>query len=397
MPVRERQVTLLPDPEPREVRNLLISVDDHLVEPPELFEGRLPAALSEKTPRIVERNGVSGWLLDDLFLPNLGLNAVVGRPREEWNDEPQAFDEMRPGCWQIDARIADMDINGVYASICFPSRLAGWGGARFSELRDQDLGLACLRAWNDWHHEEWAGPYPERIIPLQLPWLRDPAVAAAEVRRNAARGFKTVAFVDAPENLGLPGVETGHWDPFFDACQETETVISNHIGASAGNLTLGGRAAAVATACTTLVGWTCAVSWMWGGVFTRFPRLKVALSESGAGWVPSLLDRLAYMGDHAGSVFAEVWPDPDLHPTEMLLRNFAFCFFDDPTAIALRDRIGVDNLFLEVDYPHGDCTWPDSQRCIAELLEGVPQDEVDRMTHRNAARLFRHPLPGADD
>src|SRR5215471_12939351 len=139
MSSEDRRVTLLPDPEPREVLNLLISVDDHLVEPPDMFDGRIPAKLKDKTPRIIERNGVTGWLLDENFLPNLGLNAVAGRPPDEWDDEPRAWDDMRPGCWQIDARIKDMDINGVYASVCFPSRVAGFGGARFSELRDQEL------------------------------------------------------------------------------------------------------------------------------------------------------------------------------------------------------------------------------------------------------------------
>jgi predicted TIM-barrel fold metal-dependent hydrolase len=407
MSSEDRRVTLLPDPEPREVLNLLISVDDHLVEPPDMFDGRIPAKLKDKTPRIIERNGVTGWLLDENFLPNLGLNAVAGRPPDEWDDEPRAWDDMRPGCWQIDARIKDMDINGVYASVCFPSRVAGFGGARFSELRDQELGLACVRAWNDWHHDEWAGPYPDRIIPLQLPWLNDPKVAADEVRRNAERGFKTVTFVDSPQNLGYPGVYTGHWDPFFAACEETQTVISNHIGASSGKLGSGGAFAdltkasdqerlmftAMATASTPLVGWTCTVTWMWGGVFTRFPNLTVALSEAGAGWVPCLLDRLDYLTDHAGHAFAKAWPDRDLRPSEMLLRNFAFCAFDDRTAVAERHRIGVENIYLEVDYPHADGTWPDSQVWVAKLLDGVPQDEVDKMTHLNAAKLFRHPLP----
>jgi predicted TIM-barrel fold metal-dependent hydrolase len=404
----QRSVHLLPDPEPREVLNLLISVDDHVIEPADMFVGRMPAKLADLEPRIVQRDdGVSGWLLEGELLPNLGLNAVAGRPPEEWNDEPQGFDEMRRGCWQIDARIADMDINGVYASVCFPSRVAGFGGARFSEVKDQELGLACVRAWNDWHIEEWAGPYPDRIIPLQLPWLNDPVVAAEEIRRNAERGFKTVTFVDAPMNLGYPGVHTGHWDPFFAACEETQTVISNHIGGSSGNRGSGALLAdynalsaqqrlaftAVATASTCLIGWSCAVQWMWGGVFTRFPKLQVALSESGAGWVPALLDRLDYMADHAGHAFAAGWPDKELKPAEMLLRNFAFCAFDDRTAIAERHRIGVENIYLEVDYPHGDGTWPDSQLWVSKLLDGVPQHEVDKITHLNAARLFRHPLP----
>jgi hypothetical protein len=274
-------------------------------------------------------------------------------------------------------------------------------------LHDRELGLACVRAWNDWHIEAWASPYPDRIIPLQVPWLNDPGVAAQEIRRNAARGFKTVTFVDSPENLGCPGVGTGHWDPFFAACEETETVISNHIGASHGNRGYGPRIknedltgsdellifSAISMASSALVGWSCAVTWMWEGVFTRFPRLKVALPESGAGWVPALLDRLDYMIDHAGRAYTRAWPDPDLRPSEVVLRNFAFCVFDDRTAIAERHRIGVENIYLEVDYPHGDGTWPDSQASANKLLDGLSNAEIASITHLNAAKLFRHPLP----
>jgi predicted TIM-barrel fold metal-dependent hydrolase len=407
----QKRSSLLPDPEPREVINLLISVDDHVIEPAHMFEGRMPQALEDIAPKVFYReDGVAGWLIEDQTQPNMGLNAVAGRPADERLNEPTGWDQMRPGCYEIEARIADMDINGVYASVCFPSALAGFGGVRFSELKNKDLGLACTKAWNDWHHEEWAAPYPNRIIPLQVPWLPDPAVAAEEIRRNAARGFKTVTFVDAPENMGYPHVMTGHWDPFFAACEETQTVISCHIGASAGNRGRGGNDAylqmmmaltpeqrlgmtAIATASTCMTGWSCAVNWMWGGVFTRFPKLMVALSESGAGWVPALIDRVDYMVDHAAKAFTKGWPDPELRPSEILLRNFAFCAFDDHTAIELRHRIGIENIYLEVDYPHGDGTWPDSQAWVEKLLAALPKTEIDQLTHLNASRLFRHPLP----
>lgn len=391
---------LLPDPEPREVHNLLISVDDHLVEPPDIFEGRIPAKLADRAPMLIDHNGAPAWQLEDKILPNFGLNAVAGRPPEEWDDEPQDWDDMRKGCWQIDARIDDMDINGVYASVCFPSRVAGFGGARFSEMRDPELGLACARAWNDWHIEEWAGPYPHRIIPLQVPWLCDAAVAGEEVRRNAARGFKVVTFLDNPPALGFPPVWDTYWEPFFRACEETGTVISCHIGA-AGLSTSGfdihdlpsARAGAIATATTLVHGIMTAASWIYGGVLTRFPGLKITLAESGAGWVPALLDRFDYMQGHAGTVFSAAWNDPDMTPAEVLLRNFWFCAFDDVAAIEQRHRIGVENILMEVDYPHGDGTWPDSQEQIRKLLAPCTDEERALMTHLTAAELFRHPLP----
>jgi len=260
---------LLPDPEPREAEFLLISVDDHIIEPADMFEGRIPSNLADKAPRLIDYEGGLAWTLEDRVLPNFGLNAVAGRPPEEWDDEPQGWDEMRKGCWQIDARVADMDLNGVYASVCFPSRIAGFGGARFAEVKDQELGLACVRAWNDWHIEEWATPYPDRIIPLQVPWLNDPVVAAEEIRRNAARCFKTVTFLDTPDALGLPPVWSDYWDPFFRACEETDTVLSIHICASGliqesfdvTSLDMS-RAGAIESAGTMVYGIKTATSWL---------------------------------------------------------------------------------------------------------------------------------------
>ncbi len=211
----------------------VISVDDHLIEPPDLFEGRLPSALAAGAPRVVElANGTQSWIFEGNSYPNVGLNAVVGRPRAEWSMEPARFDEMRPGCFDIESRIQDMDRAGIWASLCFPSLVSGFCGAVYSRAQDRDLGLACLRAYNDWHLEVWAGTHPARMIPLQLPWLVDVAVGADEVRANAARGFKAVSFPEFPAQLQLPSIFSGHWDPFFAACEETGTVVCLHTGSS---------------------------------------------------------------------------------------------------------------------------------------------------------------------
>ncbi|HZU47848.1 MAG TPA: amidohydrolase, partial [Mycobacterium sp.] len=179
-------MALLPDPAPRERQHVLISVDDHVIEPPDMFDDRVPTALADRAPRIVETDdGRQVWRYEDCEYPNVGLNAVIGRPPEEWSMEPARFDEMRRGCWDIKARIADMEIAGIWASLNFPSLIAGFAGTVFWKSKDPELGLAVLRAWNDWHLEVWAGSFPERIIPLQLPWLADPQLAAEELRRNA--------------------------------------------------------------------------------------------------------------------------------------------------------------------------------------------------------------------
>ncbi len=390
---------LLPDPAPRPIRAPVISVDDHLIEPPDLFEGRVAARLAGRAPVVVEDDGgQQAWVYEGRRYPNVGLNAVAGRPRESWSMDPARFDEMRPGCFDIEARIADMDRDGVWASLCFPSLVAGFCGSVFSRSDDPGLGLACLRAWNDWHLEAWAAPHPERIIPLQLPWLADVEVAAAEVVANAARGAKAVSFPEFPAQLGFPSIFSGAWDPFFAACQETATVVCLHTGASAwAPLPSPDPPFELLPTLFPVNALVAAGEWLWSGVPLRFPDLAVAMSEGGIGWVPMLLDRVDYvLGHSASGKESGAWPS-DLLPSEVLRRNFWFCTIDDPSTMALRHVIGVDHIMIESDYPHADSSWPDTQAVVERTLGDLPEDELRAIAGGNAAALFRHPLPARDD
>jgi predicted TIM-barrel fold metal-dependent hydrolase len=391
----ERTVTFLPEP-PRATRKYtVISADDHIVEPPHVFEGRLPKKFADRAPRIVEKeDGTETWVYDGTELPNVGFNAVVGRPVSEWRMEPTRFDEMRRGAWDIHKRIEDMDLNGIYASLNFPSFLPGFAGQRLQKVTtDTDLAMAAVRAWNDWHLEEWAGSYPDRIIPCQIPWLLDAEIGAAMIRENAERGFKAVSFSEEPSRLGFPTIHSGYWEPLFQACEETGTVINLHIGSS------GSSPATTADAPPDVAGVlffayaiSAAVDWLFSLAPVRYPDLKICLSEGGIGWVPALLDRLDHMSSY--SEMYGTWQS-GLTPSEVLVRNFWFCAVEDQSTFALRERIGVGNILLESDYPHSDSTWPHTQRVIDEEIGGLPADDIKRMTWENASILYRHPVPEA--
>ncbi len=130
---------------------IMVSVDDHLVEPPDVFEGRLPARYRDLGPRVVRQaDGSDVWLFNGSKIPNIGLNAVAGRPKEEYGLEPTAFDEMRPGCWDIHERVKDMNAGGVLGSMCFPS-FPGFSARLFAAADDKELAAAVVRAYNDWH------------------------------------------------------------------------------------------------------------------------------------------------------------------------------------------------------------------------------------------------------
>jgi predicted TIM-barrel fold metal-dependent hydrolase len=380
----------LPEPEPRDVKYTVISVDDHVVEPPHTFEGRLPAHLQERAPHVVDTpQGQQIWEFEDELFTQPGMNAIAGR-RPTQRFEPFRFDQMRPSCYDVDARVRDMDINGVWAAVNFPSFITGFCGRVFFNAKDPELGKACIRAWNDWLYEEWYLAHPTRIIPLGIAFLSDPETAAAEIHRNADRGFTGISMPERPHLIGLPTLwDRAHWDPIFRACVETDTVVSLHVGSSGGiaipegapGLQLG------ATLFGQLALGSCA-EWLWSGYPYENPTLKIAMSEGGIGWVAMLLDRLDNLIDRSG--YGAGWSE---RPADVVKRNFSFCTIDDPSTIDTRHRIGVENIMIETDFPHGDGTWPDTQLVIEKLWGHIPDDELRMMCCENAAKLYRHPLP----
>lgn len=387
------KVTFLPEPEKAHRPFPFISVDDHIVEPKDTFENRMPAKFADRAPRVVDKDGADVWVYDGNEFPNVGFNAVVGRPVDEWGFEPQRFEDMRRGSWDIHHRIKDMNLSGVYASLSFPSFLPGFAGQRLQlSTKDPELALAATRAWNDWHIEEWAGPYPDRIIPCQIPYFLDPEVGAQEIYRNAERGFKAVTFSEGPHALGLPSMHTGHWDPIMRACEETGTVINLHIGSSSTSPGTSDDAPADVTGVLFFGSAMFAtVDWLFSKIPVRFPNIKIAMSEGGIGWVPALLDRLDHM-DRYSSMYG-TWAGIDISPADVLRRNFWFCAVEDPSAFVLRDRIGVDNILMEEDYPHSDSLWPNTMKTVQESIGELPDEDIQKFAWKNASELYRHPVP----
>ena len=166
----------------------LISVDDHVLEPPDLWTSRLPAKYHEQAPHLIlDDTGGHVWAYEDLRERVSGLAAVAGTNKDTWTIGSTNYDDMRPGYYDSVARIADLDEAGILASMCFPS-FARFCGQAFWEAKDKDLALLCVRAYNDWMVEQWCGSAPGRYIPLIIIPLWDPQEAATEIRRNAARG-----------------------------------------------------------------------------------------------------------------------------------------------------------------------------------------------------------------
>jgi len=378
---------------------IIASVDDHLVEPPDLFETQLTKRELEDAPRVVENErGDEIWRWGDVSALNIGLNAVVGRPKDEWGMEPTRFEHMRRAAYDPDARVDDMNVNGVLGSLCYGSMVKA-DGRFFRERADKDPEIAyrVLKAYNDWHIDVWCASHPTRFIPLANLPLWDIELTIAETRRVLDKGCHAVTFPDNPTVSGLPSIHNSYWEPLWKLCNDEGVILNCHIGSGYAppHPSLESPIEAWITGMPISIA-NSAADWITLDAFARYPRLKVALAEGGLGWVPYLLERADFTNRHHGAWTHKDYGDKK--PSDVFREHIITCFIEDDIGLALRDRIGIDHICVEVDYPHSDCVWPDMPECLWRSLQsvpgGIPDDEIDKITHQNTMRLYHwDPIP----
>jgi len=391
-------------------RDWLISVDDHVIEPPGVWRDRVPSRLRDAARTFVADDDGEAWLWEGQRFPTTGLFATAGKRVEEFSPAPVTFSEMRAGCYDPIARAEDMDRDGVLASLVFPT-FPRFGGPLFSECRDRDLGLACIVAYNDWMIDEWCGSAPGRYIPMIIVPLWDGDLAASEVLRCAAKGAKAITFPENPSPLGFPSLHdaTGHWDPLWSAASECGMPICAHVGSSSQQIPpTAPDAPLLMTAVLTVMNANLSLSdWLYSGIFVRFPQLKLCLSEGGIGWIPYMLERLDYTVERQGSwalgagdfdAVASSGPSTidqrdverfSVLPSEQFRNNVYGCFIDDVFGSRHASEIGIENIMIETDYPHSASSWPHSLETAHRRLNHLSEGEKYLVLQGNARRVFQ--------
>jgi predicted TIM-barrel fold metal-dependent hydrolase len=381
-----------------------VSVDDHLLEPPDLWTSRLAGRWQDRAPRVVEcpdalpddfgnvfPAGSEAWLFEGKLIVQSKGMGIAGIPPEKRTLEALRYDAIRPGCYSPAARLADMDEDGVEVQCCFPT-FPRFAGTRFLTAADRDFALACVQAYNDFVFDEWCASAPHRQIPMVIMPIWDVAACVAEVERCAARGARAISFPENTAPLGLPSVFDHVWDPFWAAVQDAELVLCTHIGTSGAVPKPSPDAPhSVTSMLMPVSSWTTLVMFLLSHVFTDFPGVKLALSEGGLGWIPAALERADYVWQQRRYSRKDL--NFELPPSELYRRNVWGCLLDDSVGIEMRHRIGVDKILFESDYPHADAKWPASRRYAEKVLADVPDDEAHRMIELNARELFRFPRP----
>ena len=368
------------------VQYKIFSVDDHIIEPPDVWTSRVPRRYLDVAPRVlIERDGSECWLYEDQRAAHMGLNTVPGHPREEWRDAPITFKQIAPACYDPQERVIDLLSQGVLSSVGFPN-FPRFGGMLFNDFKDKELASYCVRAWNDFVLEEWCPAGPKGFfVPMVICQMWDVDAAVAEVKRCASLGARTVSFVENPTPAGLPSFHSDYWDPLWAFAEEADMPMCLHI-ASSGFVPIPDPAVAkmgqivVASVCGMLT----VTNLLLSKICDKFPRIKFVLSEAGVGWIPAILERADRQVTRH-----EWWDGPNsLLPSEKFRRNVFACMVDEPIGIQQYEAIGVDNIVAEIDYPHADTPYPHTQLEYARTFEGMPAEVVEKVTYRNAERCF---------
>ncbi len=377
----------------------IIDTDSHWSEPYDLWTSRAPAKYRDRVPRMETRAGKRRWWFDDAIPIGLPIASSVVDPDGEKVTGTVFFDfdnEMvHRASYDAEARVEMLDQLGLEAQIMYPN-VAGFGNQNFLKSPDDALRLISVEIYND-ALAEFQEASGQRVFGMALlPWW-DLDAAVREIERCHANGLRGIVTCSNPEEAGLPDMATPHWDPVWQVCSDLAMPVNFHIGSSKGNLDYYGKAPwpsfglerqlAVGSANLFMGNARVVGNMIYSGVPERFPELKFVSVESGVGWLPFFLEVLDHqMHETAPNELAEL----SMLPSDYFRRQFYGCFwFERSTVRPTLEYVGAQSLMFETDFPHPTCLYPRDDHGLAQALEGIPHDDVERIMSLNAAELYR--------
>jgi predicted TIM-barrel fold metal-dependent hydrolase len=377
----------------------IVSADAHVLEPTHIWESWLPNQLQDKAPKLVkDAEGGDAWQFAGSPDPDpIGLVTTPGLPYDQFKWTGVTYEQARPGCYNGDARLSDMDIDGVDAEILFPpQRTIG----HFLGDDDDDFVRTGIDAYNNFLWEEFCAPDRSRLVGMAQIGSTGVDDAIDTLRKAKARGFKGVVISCWPSAEG--GISDTD-DPFWAAAQDEEMPVCIHINlisradrqrarqasstrfygqdpASKANAKAVGGLAGVFSTVPNTMG-----QLIFTGVFERFPRLQIPLIETGVGWIPHLLEQMddRYWRNRSWGNIPITEP-----PSFYWFRNLSATYINDRFGIVNRYGVGVDNMMWSTDYPHHGNDWPYSRKVINDTMADVPADERHKILAGNAVRIF---------
>ncbi len=381
----------------------VIDVDTHVTEPADTWTSRVPAKYKDRVPRIERMNGVDMWVVDGK--PTLGPGLVTmagydGRPPDQF---PPTYADCDPAGYDANARVKHMDANGIYAMVLYPN-VGGFGSQSFLAMKEDDLMLSCVTAYNDFL-TEWSSVAPDRLLPVTALPFWDVDASVKEIERCAAMGHKSILFPSQPQDFGFKPLAHKSWDKIWSVAQEAGLPISFHIGsqewlgASDGHpfadaAEMGLQAHFTRLSALSFVGNSLGISEIiCGGVCHRFPDLDFVSVESGVSWVPGLLEALDWQWENVG--VTREHPEYDLKPSEYFRRQIYACFWFEREMLSPAIELYPDNILYETDFPHPTSMSPGPatpavppRQYASEVLGKLPKELAGKILEHNAARVY---------
>lgn len=358
-----------------------ISADSHITEPPNCYTDFIDRTYRDRAPVVKRLDGIGdAFIVDGMGSPiPMGLVAAAGKDPSKITTDGVSFDELWRSGWDPKFRVADQEKDGIAAEIIYPTV-----GMVICNHPDFDYKKACFDAYNRWLLQ-YCSEAPDRLYGLAQVAMRTPEEGAAEIRQAKEAGFRGVMMP------GNPAVEDYHspvYDKVWEAAVDCGMPLSFHIlTGKSDNLQGQVRGPringflSIIRGCQDVMG-----TFIFGGVFDRFPDLKLVCVEADAGWVPHYMYRM----DHAYKRHRYWMKAPPLKrlPSEYFHDHIYVTFQDDWVAFKMKDMCNVRRLMWANDFPHSDSTWPWSQQMLEEHTKGLSEDERNLICHDNVAELY---------
>ncbi len=366
-----------------------ISVDDHVQEPPDLWTSRLSEdRWGDRMPHLSQnQDGKECWAVDGQVLLG-GHVARAGALMDDRNQEPGCWDQVPPEAYLPKARLEAMDAAGVDYSVLFPT-VAGMAGEAFGRIKDPELELACVQAYNDWLIEEWASA-SDRFIPQCIVPISSPEATVTEIRRAVAKGHRGVVYPALPMDLAdVPHVGEPDYDPVWAVCEELNVPLCLHAGASSTleydpYLALTPVLAEALSAVSRPVSSVYVLSlYLFTRILLRHPKLRIVLAESALSWGLLYLEWADHQADH-DQLASEGY---DLTPSEMFRRQCYFnAWYDNVAPFA--PYIGTGSILWSTNFPLATSTWPKTKETMDRCFQGVSSEGREQVLWENAAGLY---------
>ncbi len=363
----------------------IISGDDHVFEPPDLWTDRIAPKFKDRAPHILRlEDGADYWVCEDRSILGMSAGSQSGVRLEtpEKLNLRDVFENVRPGGYDPDERIKDMDLDGVDISLIYTSA----GLRLFNQVRDGELLTAIFAAYNDWL-AEFCQPFPSRLKGVGMVNVDNVEEAIAELQRCAKLGFAGAmisAYPKETRSYNMP-----EYEPLWAAAQDLDMPISLHVATNRGSELASSSTVLPAHNCTQAYWVQVSIAHMiYTGVFERYPRLQIGAVEAELSWAPHFIDRLDYTYTQRAKRDNWYVLKEDMLPSDYFHRNVFIGFQEDALGVRLREFIGVDSLTWGSDYPHHESTFPKSRQILDEILSDCTEEEKAKIAGGNTARIY---------